>query len=220
MAALSFSNNGYSTLASGISDVATSVTVQTGHGARFPASNFKVTLAEQSPATGWEVCLCTSRTGDVLTITRAQEGTTGIAFASGDYIGCHVTSGTLDDMAQVGKANSFTAQQTFSELKETVYTITDGAAFEVDPVNGSIQIITLGASRTPKATNFEAGQSVTLMVNDGTAYTLTWTDTTWGTSGVVWVGGSAPTLATSGYTVLEFWKVASQVYGAYVGDVA
>jgi hypothetical protein len=105
-------------------------------------------------------------------------------------------------------------------IKEDIYTITDGAAFEVDPGNGSVQLITLGASRTPKATNFAAGESVTLMVNDGSTYTLTWSDTTWGSSGVVWTGGSAPTLATSGYTVIQFWKVGSQVYGANVGDVS
>lgn len=105
-------------------------------------------------------------------------------------------------------------------IVEDIFTITDAAAFEVNPDNGSIQLITLGASRTPKATNFVAGESVTLMVNDGTAYTLTWTDTTWGPTGVIWVGGTPPTLATTGYTVIQFWKVNSQVYGARVGDVA
>lgn len=105
-------------------------------------------------------------------------------------------------------------------ILEDVYTISDGAAFEIDPGNGSIQLITLGASRTPKATNFAAGESVTLMVDDGTAYTLTWTDSTFGGSGVVWKtnGGVAPTLNTSGYTVIVLWKVSTQVYGARVGD--
>ena len=105
-------------------------------------------------------------------------------------------------------------------ILEDVYTITDGAAFEVDPGNGSIQLITLGASRTPKATNFTAGESITLMVNDGTAYTITWTDATWGSGGVIWKGGTAPTLATTGYSVIQFWKVSTQVYGASVGNVA
>ena len=105
-------------------------------------------------------------------------------------------------------------------LTEVVFAIADGAAFEIDPANGTIQTITLGASRTPKGTNFVEGQAVTLMVNDGTAYTITWTDTTFGASGVTWVGGSAPTLATIGYTVIELWKVGSQVYGALVGSVA
>jgi hypothetical protein len=105
-------------------------------------------------------------------------------------------------------------------ILEDVYTISDGAAFEIDPGNGTIQLITLGASRTPKATNFAAGESVTLMVDDGTAYTLTWTDATFGGSGVVWKtdGGVAPTLNTSGYTVIVLWKVSTQVYGARVGN--
>lgn len=119
-----------------------------------------------------------------------------------------------------GKTVSLTDPVIIGTILEDVFTITDGAAFEVDPGNGSVQLITLGASRTPKATNFAAGEAVTLMVNDGTAYTLTWTDSTWGSGGVVWSGGSAPTLATTGYTVIQFWKVGSQVYGAYVGDVA
>jgi hypothetical protein len=105
-------------------------------------------------------------------------------------------------------------------ILEDVFTIVDGAAFEIDPGNGSIQLVTLGANRTPKGTNFVAGESLTLMVDDGTARTLTWTDATWGGSGVVWTGGSAPTLATSGYTVIELWKVGTQVYGAHVGNVA
>jgi len=129
-------------------------------------------------------------------------------------------------LAALGTAQTFTAVQTLTNpaiigaITEDVFTITDGAAFEVDPGNGSIQLITLGASRTPKATNFVAGESVTLMINDGTAYTITWTDATWGSGGVVWVGGTAPTLATTGYTVIEFWKVSTQVYGALVGSVA
>lgn len=120
------------------------------------------------------------------------------------------------DVAILG-ANVFTGQQTFKEVKDTVYTITDGVAFEIDPVNGSVQVVTLGASRSPLATNFEAGQAVLLGINDGTAYSITWS-----TVAVTWVksGGtaSAPTLATSGYTWVLLWKVSSTIYGAIVGS--
>lgn len=155
-------------------------------------------------------------------LTAASSGTTPLTSSD---IGSTVQAYDADT-AKLDVAQTFTAVQTLTDpaivgtILEDVYTITDGAAFEVDPGNGSVQLITLGASRTPLATNFAAGESVTLMVDDGTAYTLTWTDTTWGTSGVVWAGGNAPTLATTGYTVIQFWKVGSQVYGAYVGDVA
>ena len=119
-----------------------------------------------------------------------------------------LTNKTLTDPAIVGT------------ILEDIFTITDGAAFEIDPGNGSIQLITLGASRTPKATNFANGEAVTLMVDDGSAFTLTWTDATFGGSGVVWKtdGGVAPTLNTTGYTVIVLWEVGGQVYGARVGD--
>lgn len=119
-----------------------------------------------------------------------------------------LTNKTLTDPAIIGA------------VLEDVFTISDGAAFEVDPSNGTIQIITLGANRTPKATNFAEGESVTLMIDDGAAHTITWTDATWGSGGVAWKtnNGVAPTLITSGFTVVVFWKVGSQIYGARVGD--
>lgn len=124
------------------------------------------------------------------------------------------------DTTQTLTAKTLTDPAIIGTILEDVFTITDGAAFEIDPGNGSIQLITLGANRTPKATNFAAGEAVTLMVDDGSAYTLTWTDTTFGTSGVVWKtdSGSAPTLNTTGYTVIVLWKVSTQVYGARVGN--
>jgi hypothetical protein len=145
-------------------------------------------------------------------ITTATAGTDYLAPAA---IG--VTVQAYDaDTAKLDVAQSFTAQQTFKELKDTVHTITDGAAFEIDPGNGSIQIVTLGANRTPAATNFEAGQVVLLGIDDGTAYTITWStvNPTW-----VKVGGtgSAPTLATTGYTWILLWKVSTTIYATEVG---
>jgi hypothetical protein len=121
--------------------------------------------------------------------------------------------GTTD--TQTLSAKTLTSPTMIGTLIEDVFTITDGAGFAIDPDNGSIQLLTLGANRTPTVANFAAGEAVTLMINDGTAYTITWT-----TIGVVWVGGTAPTLATTGYTVVELWRVGSTYYGALVGSVA
>jgi len=98
---------------------------------------------------------------------------------------------------------------------EEVFTITDGATVNLDPNNGSIQTWTLGANRTPDQANWAAGQSITLMVDDGTARTITWT-----TLSVVWEtdGGTAPTLALTGFTVIVLWKVGTTIYGARVGN--
>ena len=89
------------------------------------------------------------------------------------------------------------------------------AGAEIDPGNGTIQRWTLGANRTPVATNFLDGESVVLYIADGTAYAVTWS-----TIGVVWVGGSAPTLPTTGYGVIVLTKNNGTVYGKYVGAVA
>lgn len=108
------------------------------------------------------------------------------------------------------QANSWTARQTFKDVVDTVYAITDGASVDINPANGSVQTWTLVANRTPTATNFVAGQGVTLMVDDGTSYTITWS-----TIAVTWLttDGNAPTLKTTGYTPIVLWKVGSTVYG-------
>jgi hypothetical protein len=166
-----------------------------------------------------KVTLTQPATGATLTLADNSTLTTSGAYSwqftvPGAYT--YTLPSATATVAALGVAQSFTAQQTFCELKDTVYTITDGAAFEIDPANGSVQIVTLGASRTPAATNFEAGQTILLGVDDGTAYTITWT-----TVNPTWVkaGGSAsaPTLATTGYTWIILWKVGSTIYGAEVG---
>jgi hypothetical protein len=97
---------------------------------------------------------------------------------------------------------------------EEVFAVT-GTTPALSPTNGSIQTWTLTANSTPTAGTWAAGQSMTLMINDGTAYTVTWSSLP-----VVWVGGTAPTLATTGFTVIVLWKVGTTIYGALTGSVA
>lgn len=99
-------------------------------------------------------------------------------------------------------------------ITEDVYVITDGASVAINPEDGSIQTWTLGANRTPTITMVD-GQSVTLMIADGSAYTVNWSSIA-----PVWSGGSAPTLPTAGYAVIEVWKVGGAIYMAHVGNVA
>lgn len=98
-------------------------------------------------------------------------------------------------------------------ITEDVFAVVDGASVDLNPANGAIQYWSLGANRTATAANFVSGESMTLMVNDGTAFALTW-------PAITWVGGSAPVLATAGYTVVELWKVTTILFGAIVGYTA
>ena len=112
-------------------------------------------------------------------------------------------------------ANTFTGEQFFVETKDTVYTITDGAGFAIDPVNGNIQVVTLGAARSPTATNFVAGQAILMGVDDGATYAITWPSVTWLKSGGT---GVAPDLATTGYTWVMLFKQGSTLFGTIVGS--
>lgn len=130
-------------------------------------------------------------------------------------------SPTLPSGAIVGTTDT----QTLSNKTLTGVTLNDGYTEEVyavsgttpvlSPTNGSIQTWTLSGNSTPTAGTWAAGQSMTLMIDDGTAYSVTWTSLS-----VVWKtnGGSAPTLNTTGYTAIALWKVGSTIYGARVGD--
>ena len=97
---------------------------------------------------------------------------------------------------------------------EEVFAVT-GTTPALSPVNGSIQTWTLAGNSTPTAGLWASGQSVTLMVDDGTAFSITWTSlaVTWKTN-----AGVAPTLNVTGFTVIQLWKVGTIIYGARVGD--
>ena len=219
MAEFLFANNAATTLAGDITDSGLTLTVATGTGSLFPSpaagQQFHVTLVRASDS-ATEIVRVTARTSDSFTIVRAQESTSAKAFVTGDKVELRVTNAGLANFPQLDKAGNWTAQQTFKELKDTVHTITDGAAFEIDPANGSVQVVTLGDNRSPAVTNFEAGQTVLLGIDDGSAFSITWS-----TINPVWVkaggGGSAPTLAATGYTWILLWKVSTTMYAANVG---
>jgi hypothetical protein len=96
-----FTNNAGSTLAANITTLATSLTLATGDGAKFPnpgaGDDFLLTVF-QRPGTieqNHEIMLVTARSGDTLTVVRAQEGTTAQAFNQGDYAELRLTAGSV-----------------------------------------------------------------------------------------------------------------------------
>jgi hypothetical protein len=97
---------------------------------------------------------------------------------------------------------------------EEVFSFTDPQIQPVSPNNGSIQTWTLTDNRIFNVGVWNSGQSITLLIDDGFGYTINWFSlVTWKTD-----GGSAPTLNTTGDTVIALWKVGSTIYGARVGD--
>jgi hypothetical protein len=199
----------------------TAVTIDTsqnvGIGTTIPSSFAKLAIAGTTGANVFQILTAGNTSG--LYMTPSDGG----QFALNSYgSGLTINSTTSTGVVTVGTQSTermridSNGNAAFSNgIRETVYAVVDAAGVAISPNNGTIQTWTLGASRTPTAGTWNAGESMTLMINDGTAYTVTWT-----TLAVTWVAGTAPTLATTGFTVIEFWKVGSTIYGALVGNVA
>ncbi|MGT3294762.1 hypothetical protein [Yersinia enterocolitica] len=98
-------NNASTVLAAGISSTATTLTVNTGTGSLFPSpvsgtSYFKLTLIDAATGTLTEIVHVTARTGDNMTIVRAQEGTVSRLWSANDIAANMMTAGTLSLLAQ------------------------------------------------------------------------------------------------------------------------
>lgn len=150
-------------------------------------------------AAGFDTFAATPSSANLRSLLTDETGTGSAVFATSPAI----TTPALTDPVITGA------------ITEDVFTITDGAGFVINPRNGSVQEITLGANRTPTVSGWVSGDAVYLKIADGTAFTITWT-----TIGVVWIGGSAPTLATTGWTHVVLWRVGSVYYGKNIGDSA
>jgi hypothetical protein len=95
-------NNASGTLATAISASDTGIVLTTGNGASFPAlaagDYFYATL--ESTGGTFEVIKVTVRSGDSMTVVRAQEGSTANSFAAGSRIELRVTVGSVAGYVQ------------------------------------------------------------------------------------------------------------------------
>ena len=96
-------NNAFGTISAGISTSDTTIALDSGQGARFPALGsgdyFYGTLVDTS--NNIEVVKVTARSTDSLTVTRAQDNTTARAFAIGDRFELRPTAALFEDTADI-----------------------------------------------------------------------------------------------------------------------
>jgi len=94
-------NNASGTLATAISASDTGIVLTTGNGASFPVLGlgdyFYATL--ESTGGTFEVVRVTARSGDSMTVVRAQEGSTANSFAAGSRLEMRVTAQAVIDIA-------------------------------------------------------------------------------------------------------------------------
>jgi len=104
MADVIFTNNASALLAATIDNSETVLQVAAGFGALFPsptgAQYFMASLEDESGNV--EICKCTSRTNDLLTVVRGEDGTVGQAFTlTVTRVELRVTAAVLEEFVQV-----------------------------------------------------------------------------------------------------------------------
>jgi len=119
-----FKNNAKTTLASNLSNSATSASVTDG--SVFPslgAGEFFIVTFDDG--TNNEVCKCTARSSNTLTIVRAQEGSSARAFNSGDGAEGRVTAGVLESIQEniAAKSANQTVYNATAASSATAYDI-------------------------------------------------------------------------------------------------
>jgi len=229
--AVKFANNAYSTLAASITSGATSVTLTTGEGARFPtltgADYFYATLIDSS--NNLEIVKVTARSTDVLTIVRGSESTTARAYASGDRLEQRITAAGLDakeaadativkdadigvtvqgydaDTTKNDVANTFTATQTLKGITETEAT-SSASTYTIDLALGTLFEVTHASLCTVTMPTAAAGKAFTVIATVPAAWSGT----------ILWSGGAAPSTG-SAKTIYSFVSNGSSWYGMQAG---
>lgn len=144
MSTLVFANNASATLAGAITNTSTTINLQSGEGALFPVLTageyFVGTFVDAATGLLNEIVWCTARSGDVLTIARAQEGTTGLSWNAGDFFSELWTAGQSAAMLQQSQvpnsSNYFgtdagTVNAIVSTVTPALTSLTNGQSFEI-----------------------------------------------------------------------------------------
>ena len=122
---MQFANNAVTTLASGITAIATSMTVTSA--VAFPtltgAQYFYCTLIDAATGLIIEIVKVTAVTGSVFTIVRGQDGTTASAYLTGDKVELRLVRAELNDFPKLDEDNTFTGNITVATLIPTSSTV-------------------------------------------------------------------------------------------------
>ena len=173
MAQVLFANRAYSTLAGGITNVALTLTVQSGDGAKYPSPTggdyFSLVLGDGTIAGAYEVTYCTSRTGDVLTVTRAQEGTSALAWTAGTRADNLITAGAFSAIQSNASGQTQSGNYATDSGTADALIITISPAIVAYTAGMPIRILKGAAANTGPATLDANGIGATPIVHaDGT----------------------------------------------------
>ena len=161
-----FANNAQTTLAGAITSTALTANLSPGSGVLFPApatgQYFPITFVDEATQLLREIVYVTNVTGDVITMTRAQEGTTALAWNAGDIAANLLTAGSMQLMTQTPQIQANAAIYAADTGTANSYAVALSPASPVPKIGATVYF---------KALNANTGAS-TLSLNAGTAYAL------------------------------------------------
>lgn len=175
MATLLFANFATTTIAGSITNSATAVNLASGTGALFPnpgaGEYFVGTFVDAATGLIREIVWCTARTGDSLTIVRAQEGTTGLAWDTGAVFSILWTAGQCAAMLQSGAFQQQTANYAVDSgaANSLVISLTPAPVSLADLIGAPVRVL-VNNDNTGAATISVNGLAATAIENpNGTA---------------------------------------------------
>lgn len=152
MAKQLFANNATGYLNASITNIQTSIILQTGNGATFPSPTsgdyFYATIFDG--ISNIEIVKVTARSVDTLTVVRGQDGTSAVSFPTGSIIEVRAVKGNYENLAQ--KTGDTVTDITVDTLNSSNVNITGGSV---------TNLTTLGISGTGTAPTKAYGTNTT-----------------------------------------------------------
>lgn len=190
MGQLRVANDAYGVLSTAAANTDTTLTLQSGQGARFPALTtgsgdwFYVTIIATSTGLK-EVCQVTGASGDVLTVVRGVDGTTAQTFAAGCRVELRWNAAIVADLQNQMRSTMLAKMNQY--LPVGMLAIYNGPATSIptgwqlcDGTNGTPNLkdqIIIGAGITAAVGTTGGQTSLTLNINAMPAHNHTFTDT-------------------------------------------
>jgi hypothetical protein len=148
------SNNAFGTLSASINTTDTTVTLDSGQGARFPAlgasDHFYGTIVDTS--NNIEIVKVTARSTDSMTVTRAQDNTTARSFAIGDRFELRPTAALFEDIYTEAVADSTPASNTITTAMIQNNAVTDAKLAATLDLSGKTMTYGLASTDMPSGT--------------------------------------------------------------------
>jgi len=189
-----FANNANTTLSSGITASATSISVTSSTAFPNPISPqyFYCTLADTATQTIIEIIKVTAISGTTWTVIRGQDGTLGTAFLNGDVVSLRLVRASLNDFPKLDETNIYSGNQLIgqaSDLSTGVLQVTGQATFTGSVTDKNLYL--QGGNNLILNSATLVTQNITVTAN---AYTLSMT----GTGTITLSGTSTGTLVGTG----------------------